>query len=70
MPCCGIGAAVVAVTIVADDVVGAAATLAVAVGELRSLSGAVSNFAKVGEKVAGLGVCAFVRMPWSNEAVC
>lgn len=47
----------------------AAAAAAAAAGELLSLSGAVSNLAKVGEKVVDLGVCAFVRIPWSNEPV-
>lgn len=45
------------------------AAAAAAVGELLSLSGAVSNLAKVGEKVVDLGVCAFVRIPWSSEPV-
>lgn len=41
-----------------------------AVGAFLSLSGAVSNLAKVGEKVVGLGDCDFVRIPWSNEPLC
>lgn len=45
------------------------AVAAATAGELLSLSGAVSNLAKVGEKVVDLGVCAFVRIPWSNEPV-
>lgn len=45
------------------------AAAAATAGELLSLSGAVSNLAKVGEKVVDLGVCAFVRIPWSNEPV-
>lgn len=41
-----------------------------AVDAFLSLSGAVSNLAKVGEKVVGLGDCDFVRIPWSNEQLC
>jgi len=40
----------------------ATAAAAAAAGFL-SLSGAVSNLAKVGEKVVDLGDCAFVRIP-------
>lgn len=45
----------------------AAAAAAAATGEFLSLSGAVSNLAKVSGKLFGLDDVLFVRIPWRSE---